>query len=210
MNLQAFKNRTGLIILISIIAALLMYSVDVFKLTYRMTNWKEFGSSPVTPAHIQYFVADTPNLIGFKEDGSGASVTCAVTVAYMETEAGKTARCCDTDDHIACMAGNFSTEFPVPEETCSNSMRELLGIPASLAGAKDFQVFGNCSGDADTEVTITQIDSTGNILWKYINVYLLTVVNSALKCVLVPALLGLAGWLIFSTLRGKKYQPLRR
>lgn len=210
MNLQTFKNRNGLIILLSLAVAVLVYSIDVYKLDYRMTGWKSFGASPVTPARVQYFVADTPNLIGFKEDVSGETVSCAVTVAYVETESQKTHRCCDTGNGIACLAGDFSTDIPPVNEACNNSLRELLGIPASLPGAKDYQLFGNCSGGTNAEATVTQIDANGQILWKHINVNTLAVMSSALKCALGPALLGLAGWLVFSALRGNTYKPIRR
>jgi hypothetical protein len=127
MNLQSFKNRNGLIILVCIAAAVLIYSIDFFKLDYRMTGWEQFGESPVTPARIQYFVADTPNLIGFKDTG-GESVSCAETVAYVETEAQETYRCCDTGDRIACLAGNFSTDIPPSDEACNNRITSCSEI----------------------------------------------------------------------------------
>jgi hypothetical protein len=210
MNLQSFKNRNGLIILVSIVAALLIFSTDIFKLNYRMTGWSQFGNSPVAPASIQYFIPDTPNLIGFKENGTGETVSCATTVAYVETDAQETYRCCNTGEKIACLAGDFSTDIPAADEACNNSLRELLGIPTLLAGAKDYKVFGDCAGGANAEVTVTQIDGSGQILWKSINVNTLTVLSSALKCVLVPALLGLAAWIVFTTLRGSPYKPARR
>jgi hypothetical protein len=208
MNLQSFKNRNGLLILVCIAAAVLIYSIDFFRLDYRMTGWEQFGESPVTPARIQYFVADTPNLIGFKDIG-GESVSCAETVAYVETEAQETYRCCDTGDRIACLAGKFSTDIPPSDDACNNSLRGLLGIPASVAGTKDYQVFGNCAGGSQADVTVVQVDSDGQILWKFINVNTLAVVSSALRCVLGPILLGLAGWIIFSTLRENTYKPVR-
>ena len=211
MNLQSFKNRNGIIILVSVAIATIIYSTDFFKLNYRMTGWEEFGDSPVALARIQYFVADTPNLIGFKEDGSGETVSCAETVAYVETDAQETYRCCDTGDRISCLAGNFSTDIPVVDEACNDSLRDLMGIPASLAGTKDYKVFGSCSADGGIpSVTVTQIDSNGQILWKFININTITVLSSALKCALGPVLLGLAGWIIFTTLRGNTYKPIRK
>ena len=210
MNLQSFKNRNGVIILVCIAAALLAYSIDVFKLNYRMTGWKSFGDSPVAPARLQYFIPDTPNLIGFKEDGSGETVSCAVTVAYLETGTGETHRCCDTGDRIACLAGNFSTDIPATDEACNDSLRDLLGIPESLSGTIDYKIFGNCPDGTQADVTVAQIDSNGQILWKFINVSTLNVVSSALKCILAPALLGLAGWMIFTIMRGNPYKSLDR
>lgn len=208
MNLQSFKNRNGLIILVSVVVAILIYSIDFFKLDYQMTGWKQFGDSPVAPARIQYFVADTPNLIGFK-DISGENVSCAETVAYVETEAQENFRCCDTGGRIACMAGDFPSDIPPAEEACVNSLQELFDIPISLAGTRDYKVFGVCSGGSQAEVTVAQIDGDGQILWKFINVNTITVLNSALKYLLGPALLGLAGWIIFTTLRGNTYRPVR-
>jgi hypothetical protein len=210
MNLQAFKNRNGLIILVCIAAGILFYSLDYFKLDYRMTGWKTFGESPVEPARLQYFIPDTPNLIGFKEDDSGETVSCAVTVAYIETATGEGYRCCDTGDRIACLAGEFPSDIPPADEACNTSVRELMGIPASLAGARDYKVFGSCADGSQTEVTVAQIDANGQIVWKSLNISTLSVVSSALKCILAPALLGLAGWLIFTTLRGSQYKPARR
>ena len=210
MNLQSFKNRNGVIILVCIAAALLAYSIDIFKLNYRMTGWKSFGDSPVVPARLQYFIPDTPNLIGFKEDGSGETVSCAVTVAYLETGTGETHRCCDTDDRIACLAGNFHTDIPANDETCNAGLRELLGIPESLPGTIDYKIFGNCADGTQADVTVAQIDSNGQILWKFINVSTLNVVSSALRCILAPALLGLAGWMIFTIMRGNPYKSLDR
>lgn len=210
MNLQSFKNRNGALILVCIAAALLAYSIDVFKLNYRMTSWESFGDSPVAPARLQYFIPDTPNLIGFKEDGTGETVSCAVTVAYLETEAGKTYRCCDTGDRIACLAGTFSTDIPPVDESCNNSLRDLLGIPESLPDTIDYKIFGNCTDGTQADVTVAQIDSAGQIHWKFINVSTLNVVSSALKCILAPALLGLAGWLVFTVIRGNPYNAVRR
>lgn len=210
MNLQSFKNRNGVFILVCIVAAVLVYSIDVFKLNYRLNGWKSFGDSPVAPARLQYFIPDTPNLIGFKEEGSGETVSCALTLAYLETEAGKTYRCCDTGDRIACLAGNFSTDIPATDEACNQSLRELLGIPESLPGTIDYKVFGNCIDGTQADVAVTQIDSNGQIHWKFINVSTLNVASSALKCILAPALLGLAGWLIYTAMRGNPYKSLDR
>ena len=209
MNIQLFKNRNGLIVLASVIAAILIYSIDIYKLNYRMTGWESFGKSPVEATRIQYFVPDTPNLIGFKEDG-GKTVSCAVTVAYVETDSQKPYRCCETGEEIACLAGNFSTDIPPVDEACNNSLRDLLGIPASLAGAKDYEVFGSCFDGTQADVTVAQIDRNGQILWKSINVSTLNVLSSAIRCILAPALLALAGWIIFSTLRGNPYRPIER
>jgi len=71
-------------------------------------------------------------------------------------------------------------------------------------------VFGNCSGGSQADVTVVQIDNNGQILWKFINVNTITVLSSALKCVLGPALLGWAAWTIFTTLRGNTYKSLRK
>ncbi|MFT3890601.1 MAG: hypothetical protein QM730_03120 [Anaerolineales bacterium] len=149
-------------------------------------------------------------MIGFKEDGSGETVSCAVTVAYVEAQDGTPHRCCDTDERIACLAGEFPSDIPPVNEACNSSIRELMGIPSSLENTKDYKVFGNCADGSQAEVTVAQIDANGQILWKFINISTLNVISSALKCVLAPALLGLAGWLIVTTLRGSTYKPVRR
>lgn len=210
MNIQSFKNRTGLVILISLALIVLIYSIDVFKLYERLTGWGQFGETPVPVGQIRYFTADTPNLIGYPEPGSGEMVSCATTVAYLRTVAGDEYRCCDSGTKISCVAGDFSTEIPVTDEACTGRLREIFGIPAVLEGALDFQAYGMCPEGRVGAITLAQVDGTGRILWKSLDGSAIAVLVSALRCVLSPLLFLLAAGVVVVKIRGRTYQPARR
>lgn len=209
MNVRSFMNWKGLGILFSVAAALLIYSTDLFKLAYRAAGWEAFGDVPVAVGRVQYFVADTPDIIGYTEPDSGERVSCAVTVAYVETEAGKTHRCCDTGKKISCLAGDFTREIPPADDECLRGLSAMFGVPDSLANVKDYQVFANCSSGASS-LTAVQIDNNGRILWKSFEGEQIGFTESVLKCVLGPLLLLLAGWIVFATMRGQPREPIRR
>lgn len=59
------SRRNILLLAICAFLLLLVYTVDLFKLNYRLTGWKEFGNTPFVVSHIQYFDADTPNIISY-------------------------------------------------------------------------------------------------------------------------------------------------
>lgn len=209
MNIQSFRNRNGVVILVSIIAILLIYSIDLYKLNYQMKPWEQFGEIPIPANQIQYFTADTPDVVGYKEIESGEMVSCATTVVYVRTSADETYRCCDTGDRISCLARDFSSDIPTTDVECTNYLRGLLGVPDSLMNTKDYRVYGSCPSGA-SNLTVAQLDDTGQILWKTIKVNDIDLVSSALKCILVPLLLLLAIWSVVVTVRGKKSEPVRR
>lgn len=210
MNTSSLKNRNTLFIILCIAGILLIYTVDLFKLNYQMTSWKQFGEPPIKVKHIQYFVPKTVDLIGYKETDTGEMFTCAESIVYVETESQETYRCCNSSEKISCFAGNFSSNIPVSDVECTNTLRELFGAPASLAGAKDYQAYGHCSAEGGSNFAVVQIDNNGLILWKSINTLNIEVTSTTLKCFGVPLLLGIAIWTIISTLRPKKTEPVRR
>ena len=206
MNLQSFKNIKGLIILISALAILLFYTVDIFKLSYRLEDWQTFGEMPVAVREVQYFMADTPNLIGYPEPGSGTTVSCSTSVAYVETASGETYRCCDTRDKISCLAGNFSNEIPVVDEECTDSLKQAFSIPDNPA----YQFYGSCS-DADAiQLTIVQLDDSGQILWKFLNVEDIQLSISTLRCVVAPLLFILIIVILIMAARSIPKEPIPR
>jgi hypothetical protein len=210
MNIQSFKNRTGLVILVSLTIIILIYSIDGFKLYERLTGWRQFGETPIPVSQIRYFNADTPNFIGYTEPDSGERLSCATTVAYMRTAAGDEYRCCDSGTKISCVAGDFSTEIPVTDEACTGRLREIFGIPAVPDGALDFQAYGMCPEGRVGAITLAQVDDTGRILWKRLDASAIAVLVSALKCILSPLLFLLALGFVVVTIRGRRYQPVRR
>jgi len=210
MNIQSLKNRTGLVILVTLTIIALIYSIDVFKLYERLTGWRQFGETPVPVSQIRYFTADTPNFIGYTEPASGEKVSCATTVAYVRTAASDEYRCCDSGTKISCVAGDFSTEIPVPDEACTGRLREIFGISAVPEGALDFQAYGMCPEGRVGAITIAQVAGTGRILWKALDASAIAVLVSALRCVLSPLLFLLAAGLVVVTIRGRRYQPARR
>lgn len=213
MKVPLLKNRIGLVLLASLLAIILIYSIDLYKLTYRLQGWKEFGETPVSVSQVQYFVADTPDLIGFRDPATGESVTCGTTVAYVNA-AGETYRCCDTGDRVSCLAGDFSREIPASDENCTNFVADAYGIPVQLANTVDYRIFGDCPGDTAritaSGVTITQINNSGQILWKTINSRTIDVFTSVLRCIVAPLLLALAVLIVIQVIRGKKNEPIPR
>ena len=209
MNLQLFKNRNGIIVLVSVIAVILIYSIDIFKLKYRAAGWEQFGETPVTVSKLQYFVADTPNLISYKETDGGEVVSCAETVAYVETDTQETFRCCDTGSKISCLAGDFANEIPATDDECTGNLRGLFGVPVSLANTKEYEMYGSCP-DGASILTVAQLDNNGQILWKSFKVNEIGFISSTLKCILGPLLLILAIWIIAVTLREKRNEPIPR
>ena len=209
MNLQSFMNWKGGGILVGIAAALLIYSTDIFKLAYRTAGWEEFGQAPVTVGRVQYFVADTPDIVGYIEPDSGERVSCAETVAYVETEAQETYRCCDTGGRISCLAGNFSSDIPTASEECIGRLKDIFGVPATLSNVREYKVLGSCPSGA-SRLTVIQIDPRGNILWKSFLYEELGFAASVLRCLLAPLFLALAGWLIVGIVRGQPREPIRR
>ena len=189
---------------------LLIYAVDLFKLNYRMTQWNEFGDAPVTISHIQYFVADTPNIIGYTDRVLEKEVTCSEVVAFVETAAGESYRCCDTREQISCLEGDFSSDILPADEQCVSELREIFGVPETLAGSKEYQFFGECSGGRFAELTVVQLGADGMIRWKHVQVDTIQVMTSALRCVVGPALLLIVLYVLYKFYQEKTAQPVRR
>ena len=209
MNVRSFMNWKGLGILFSVAAALLIYSTDLFKLAYRTAGWEAFGDVPVAIGSVQYFVADTPDIIGYTEPDSGERVSCAVTVAYVETETRETYRCCDTGERISCLAGNFSSDIPAMDEECVGRLKDIFGVPEALENAREYRTFGDCPSGA-SRLTVIQVDRHEGILWKSFLFEELGFTESVLRCVLAPLFLALAGWITFATIRRQPKEPIRR
>jgi hypothetical protein len=203
-----------LILLASLLAIILIYSINLYKLTYRLQGWTEFGKTPVAVSQIQYFLADTPALIGFRDPETGEPVTCATAVAYVKTAADETYRCCDTGDRIACQAGDFSSEIPVIDENCTGFVGRAFGIPVQPANTTDYKIFGSCAGNTArmtaSGVTVTQIDSRGQILWKTINSQTIDLLTTVLRCILAPLLFAFAIWIVIQIIQRRKNEPIPR
>lgn len=206
MNLQSFKNIKGLIILVSAIAILLMYSVDFYSINYRLEDWQPFGEVPVDIREIQHFVADTPNLIGYTEPGSGTTVSCSTTVAYVQAASGETYRCCNTRDRISCLAGNFSNEIPVVDQDCNDSLNQVFSVPPN----PEYQFFGSCADTATRQLTIVQLDHSRQILWKSLNVENIQLVIATLRCVIAPLLFILILGIVILTARSIPKEAIPR
>ena len=200
------------IVLIATLAVLvlLIYGVDLFKLNYRLVGWNEFGEPPITISHIQYFVADTPNIISYLDRSVGEEVTCYEAVAFVESDANETYRCCDTGDRISCLRGDFSSDIPSSDEQCVSELKSIFGVPDTLAGAKEYQFYGECSGGRFAELTVVQLDDHGMIRWKNAKVSGIQVVASALRCVLGPALLLVILYMLYKFYQEKTAAPVRR
>jgi hypothetical protein len=106
------SRRNILLLAICAFLLLLVYTVDLFKLNYRLTGWKEFGNTPFVVSHIQYFDADTPNIISYLDRTLGKEVTCHEAIAFVETDAQETQRCCNADGTVSCLQGDFSSDIP--------------------------------------------------------------------------------------------------
>lgn len=200
------------ILLITILAVLilLVYTVDLFKLNYRLADWEEFDNAPVAISHIQYFVADTPNIIGYTDHTLGKEVTCSETVAYVETDTEETYRCCDTREQISCLKGDFSSDIPTSDEQCITELQDIFGVPDTLAGTKEYQFYGSCSGGRFAELTVVQLDDKGMIQWKYVKVDSIQVATSVLRCGLGPILLLVVLRMLYVIYQEKTAEPVRR
>ncbi|HEY3476254.1 MAG TPA: hypothetical protein VGK56_16690 [Anaerolineales bacterium] len=208
MNLQSFKNTKGLVILLSSITILLIYLLDIQKLSYPLKVWKTFGKLPV-PAELQFFVANTPNLIGYTDPESKTSVSCATTVAYVKTASNETYRCCDTGSRISCLGGDFSNEIPVIDEACTDNLKEAFGISSINQGSTENLFYGSCSTDS-SQLTVVQMDDNGQILWKLMDVEEILFLIGVLRCVLAPLLLALIVVIVILTARAVPKEPIPR
>ncbi|HAV76048.1 MAG TPA: hypothetical protein DCX53_01705, partial [Anaerolineae bacterium] len=173
-------------------------------------DWKEFGESPVLVDHIEYFVADTPNSIGYTDRMVGDKVTCTEAVAFIETDANEPYRCCDTGERISCLEGDFSSDIPTVDEGCTSELRKIFGVPDTLEGAQKYLFFGDCSGGRFAELTVVQLDGSGRILSKSVGVSSIQVATSVLRCVLGPILLVVILWVLYGAYQRKTAEPVRR
>lgn len=192
------------------IIILLIYAIDLFKLDYSMTDWEEFGDPPVVVSHVQYLVADTPNIISYHDRNIGEKVTCYEAIAYVETQEQKTYRCCDAVETISCLEGDFSVEIPPADEQCIAELRTIFGVPDTLEGSREYQFFGECLGGRFAELTVVQIDNNGMIRWKHAKVDAIQVATSVLRCVLGPVLLFFILYTLYKFYQEKTAAPVRR
>lgn len=204
------NKRNVYLITACAILALLVYTLDLFKLNYRLTDWSEFGDTPVAISHIQYFVADTPNVLGYTDHVLEEQVTCTEAVAFVETNDSETYRCCDTRDEISCIEGDFSSDIPPVDEECIAELTSIFGVPASLVNAKEYQFYGSCSGSRFAELTVVQLDNNGKIQWKHVEVDPIQITTSVLRCVLGPILLLIILWVVYGIYQRKNAEPVRR
>jgi hypothetical protein len=202
------QSKTVLLILFCGIFLLLIYAVNWFHIMYRLTPWDRLGETPVIPVQIIYFVADTPNIIGYLEPETGESVTCAQAVAYVSTTAGKNYRCCDAGQRISCLAGDFSTEIPATDPACTDRLRLAFGVPDSLTGVNDYEASGDCTEGGNPQLTVVQLDAENRIQWKAVSGFQTQVLNGVLRCILGPALILLAAWAFYTS--RKKADPDRQ
>lgn len=204
-------NQKNIILIATCVAAaLLIYTVDLFKLNYRMTNWNDFGETPVKIDHVNYFVADTPNVLGYTDHTLGQQVTCFEAVAFIETDTQEKYRCCDTGDLISCYAGDFSSDIPPVDTECIAELQSIFGVPPSFTGAKEYTSYASCSGGKAVELTVMKLDNNGKIQWKNVKTNSIQIANSVLKCLLGPALLLFVGWFFYGIYQRKKAEPVRR
>ena len=204
------SKKNVLLLTILAILTLLVYTIDLFKLNYRLADWKEFGEPPVLISHVQYFIADTPNIISYLDRSIGENVTCFEAVAFVEADTGETYRCCDAGEQVSCLKGDFSSDIPDTDEQCVSELKDIFGVPDTLAGAKEYQIFGDCLGGRFAELTVMQLDDTGRILWKHVKVDAIQVMTSALRCVVGPALLLVIAYILYKFYQEKTAQPVRR
>ena len=200
------------IILITVLAilVLLTYTIDLFKLNYRLTGWSEFGDPPVLISHVQYFVADTPNIISYLDRSISEEVTCYGAVAFVETDTNETYRCCDAEGRVSCLEGDFSSDIPPADEQCVSELKVLFGVPDTLAGTHEYQFYGECRGGRFAELTVVQLDTSGKIRWKYVKVDAIQVLTSALRCVVGPLFLLAILYILYKFYQEKTVQPVRR
>lgn len=204
------KRNNILLITIFTVSIVLIYTVDLFKLNYRMTGWKEFGETPVAISQVRFFVADTPNLISYLDRAIGEEVTCYEAVAFVETGSQETYRCCDASGTISCLEGDFSSDIPLADEQCIIELKDVFGVPDTLAGSNRYQFFGECSGGRFAELTVVQLEDSGMIRWKHVSVDAIQVMTSVLRCVLGPILLLSVLYILYRFYQEKTAEPVRR
>jgi len=204
------SKKNILLLTILAVLTLLVYTVDLFKLNYRLAGWEEFGKPPILISHVQYFIADTPNIVGYLDRSIGEEVTCFAAVAFVESDTGETYRCCDTGELISCLDGDFSSDIPASDEQCVSELKNIFGVPDTLAGTKEYQVFGDCFGGRFAELTVVQLDENGSLRWKHLKVNTIQVMTSALRCVVGPALLLVIAYILYKFYQEKTAQPVRR
>lgn len=204
------SNRNIILLVVLAGLTLLVYTIDLFKLNYRLTDWSEFGVAPVPIAQVQYFVADTPNIISYHDINLDERVTCFESLAYLETDTQENYRCCNTVDAISCLEGDFSTEIPPVDDQCIAELKEIFGVPDTLEGVKEYQVFGECLGGRFAELTVVQRDEDGAIRWKNAKVDIIQVLTSTLRCVVGPALLAVIFYILYKFYQEKTSAPVRR
>ena len=204
------SKKNILLLTILAVLALLVYAIDLFKLNYRLADWKEFGEPPVLISHVQYFIADTPNIISYLDRSIGENVTCFEAVAFVEADTGESYRCCDAGEQVSCLMGDFSSDIPDNDEKCVSELIDIFGVPDTFAGAKEYQIYGDCLGGRFAELTVMQLDDTGRILWKHVKVDAIQVMTSALRCVVGPALLLVIAYILYKFYQEKTAQPVRR
>lgn len=186
MNASLLKNKNALTILLCVIAAVLIYSIDIFPLAYNLTPWKQFGDLPIQPARLVYLLADTPNVISYREPGASETVTCAEAVVYLETTDGDSTRCCQTETKISCLPGDYETDIPPADEACVRTLRETFGVPETL------QTFAECPEGGNPQMIVVNMDADSRISWKTLTLFELDTLRIALRCAIAPILLGLA------------------
>jgi len=210
MEEMRMNKRNVFLIAACAILVLLVYTLDLFKLNYRMTDWSGFGDAPVAISHVEYFVADTLNVLGYTDHVLGEQVTCTEAVAFVETDEGELYRCCDTRNEISCIEGDFSSDIPPVDEECVSELTRIFGVPASLANAKEYQFYGSCSGGRFAELTVVQLDDNGKIQWKHVRVDPIQITTSVLRCVLGPILLFVILWVVYGIYQRRNAEPVRR
>lgn len=204
-------NKTKILLLtICGILVLSIYTLDLFKLTYRFANWERFKSAPVVVSHIQYFIADTPDILGYTDHTLDEKVTCYQAVAFVETDTQESYRCCDTDEKISCLEGDFSSDIPAADAECVAELKNIFGVPDTLAGSKEYQFYGTCSGGSSANLTVVQLDTDGNIQWKYVEIGPIQIMNSVLRCVVGPVLLGILLWVLYGLYPKKTNERVRK
>lgn len=204
------NKRNILLIAVLLLLAILVYTVDLFKLTYRLADWEQFGEAPVSIAHIEYFVSNTPNIIGYTDHALGEEVTCFEALAYVETEAGEPHRCCDAGGRISCLAGDFSSDIPQTDEGCIAELRGIFGVPDSLAAAKEYQFFGDCRGGRFAELTVVRLDERGMVQWKHVRTDPIQLATSVLRCLVGPLLLLVVFYILYRFYQERTVEPVRR
>lgn len=204
------NGKKMLLMVICAILLLSVYTVDLFKLNYRMTGWKEFGEVPVVVSHIQYFIADTPDIIGYTDHALGEEVTCFETVAFVETDRREPYRCCDAGGRVSCLAGDFSSDIPPVDEQCVSELRGIFGATETLTGTMEHQFFGRCTGGRFAELTVVRLDDNGMILWKHVKVETIQVAAGVLRCVAGPLLLLIILYTLYKAYQERTAEPVRR